>query len=318
MSDDNFLMVSVDIITYGHEKHIRQAIEGVLMQETSFQFDLIIADDCSPDNTREIVEEIINNHPKGNKIKYFRHAKNLGIQANSMFALEQCTGKYIAICEGDDYWTSPLKLQNQVDFLEANPDYALVHTGFDLYYDKNDCFVRKPSLKNDSDFYFEQLVLGRSIVGTLTVCLLKKYIDAYNNEIQPHKHNWLMGDLPLWLYISNVSKIHYINESMATYRILEESASQSSSIIKRYCFEDNISVINMFFVNKYFPNNISLQKRIIGITLYKKMIVNRSYNGSWHDFFNFFIMFHRKNRDFYTFCKSFKQLGHKLIIEFFG
>ena len=79
MSDKN-IMVSVDMITYGHEKYIRQAIEGVLMQQTDFEVELIIADDCSPDRTKDIVEDIINNHPKGNIIKYFRHDKNLGMQ----------------------------------------------------------------------------------------------------------------------------------------------------------------------------------------------------------------------------------------------
>lgn len=133
MSEINNLMVSVDMITYGHENYIRQAIEGVLMQETNFEFDLIIADDCSPDNTPEIVKEIIQNHPKGYKIKYFRHEENLGMQANGLFAADKCTGKYIALCEGDDYWTDSLKLQKQVDFLEANPDYVFCTHRYRVY-----------------------------------------------------------------------------------------------------------------------------------------------------------------------------------------
>ena len=119
------LMVSVDMITYKHEAYIAQAIEGVLMQETNFEYDLIIADDCSPDKTEEIVKNIIATHPKGHIIKYFRHEKNIGMQANGLFAVQECKGKYIALCEGDDYWTDPLKLQKQVDFLEENPSYVM-------------------------------------------------------------------------------------------------------------------------------------------------------------------------------------------------
>ena len=133
MKEVGNLMVSVDMITYKHEDYIGEAIEGVLMQETNFEFDLIIADDCSPDRTQEIVEHIIKVHPKGYRIKYFRNKENLGMQANGFFAAQQCTGKYVAICEGDDYWSDPLKLQKQVDFLEANPDYIFSVHRYKLY-----------------------------------------------------------------------------------------------------------------------------------------------------------------------------------------
>ena len=121
-------MVSVDMITYKHEAYIAQAIEGVLMQKTDFDFDLVICDDFSPDSTEQIIRDIISTHPKGHLIKYFRHPKNIGMQANGLFAVQQCHGKYIALCEGDDYWTDPHKLQKQVDFLEANSEYV-IHSG---------------------------------------------------------------------------------------------------------------------------------------------------------------------------------------------
>lgn len=133
MKEVENLMVSVDMITYKHESFINEAIEGVLMQETNFEFDLIIADDCSPDKTQAIVEEIIKVHPKGYRIKYFRNKENLGMEANGFLAAQKCTGKYIAICEGDDYWTDPLKLQRQVDFLEANPDYVFCVHKYKIY-----------------------------------------------------------------------------------------------------------------------------------------------------------------------------------------
>ena len=105
--------VSVVMITYGHEKFIREAIEGVLMQECDFEVELILANDCSPDQTDSVIQDIIKNHPKGCWIKYIRQENNIGMMPNFIFALKQCKGKYIALCEGDDYWTDPLKLQKQ-------------------------------------------------------------------------------------------------------------------------------------------------------------------------------------------------------------
>ena len=119
------MAVSVVMVTYGHEQFIKQSIEGVLMQDCDFDIELILANDCSPDLTDEVVRGILENHPKSNWIKYTKHPKNIGMISNFMWAASQATAKYIALCDGDDYWTDPLKLQKQVDFLEANEDYAI-------------------------------------------------------------------------------------------------------------------------------------------------------------------------------------------------
>jgi glycosyltransferase involved in cell wall biosynthesis len=119
------VLVSIVMITYGHEKYIRQAIEGVLMQDINFEVELIIADDNSPDNTDQVVLDIASSHPNGKWIKYTKHKKNKGMMPNFIFALQQAQGNYIALCDGDDYWTDPYKLQKQVYFLEANEDYIL-------------------------------------------------------------------------------------------------------------------------------------------------------------------------------------------------
>lgn len=118
-------MVSVCMITYKHEQFIAQAIEGVLMQKVNFEVELIIADDASPDSTESIVQQYITSHPTGHWIKYTRHSDNKGMMPNFVWALQQCKGKYIALCEGDDYWTDPLKLQKQVTFLEEHTEYSL-------------------------------------------------------------------------------------------------------------------------------------------------------------------------------------------------
>lgn len=119
------IMVSVCMITHKHEPYIAQAIEGVLSQVCDFKVELIVADDCSPDETETIVNSIILKHENGSWIKYSKHKINKGPNKNFIWATEQCRGKYIALCEGDDYWIDPNKLQRQIDFLENNRYFNL-------------------------------------------------------------------------------------------------------------------------------------------------------------------------------------------------
>ncbi len=113
--------VSVLLITYNHGKFIKKAIDGILMQKTDFQFELVIGDDCSPDNTRNIIEDCL----KKTKIivKRSYNETNQGVMENIRKAYMRCEGQYIAYIEGDDFWTDETKLQSQVDFLDSHPDY---------------------------------------------------------------------------------------------------------------------------------------------------------------------------------------------------
>lgn len=124
--ENDRLKLSVVMITYKHEQFIKKSIEGVLMQKTDFDFELILADDCSPDNTSNIVNDLLakNNNQRCN-VKYTRHEKNKGMMGNFIWALSQSKSKYIALCEGDDYWIDEYKLQKQIDFLESDFDFSL-------------------------------------------------------------------------------------------------------------------------------------------------------------------------------------------------
>ena len=127
-------LLSVCLITYNHVKYIEQAIEGVMLQQVNFPWELIIADDCSTDGTREIVLRYQKKYPE--IIKLILQEKNTGPTQNFMDLITYPSSKYIAYFEGDDYWTDPLKLQKQVDFLEANEDYSICfHEAMVLYED---------------------------------------------------------------------------------------------------------------------------------------------------------------------------------------
>ena len=117
------MLVSVCVITFNHEKYIEQAIKSILSQETNFPIELVIGDDCSIDNTSKIILKYKKKYPK--KIVYLRRKKNLGMMKNFIDTLKHCRGKYIAMCEGDDCWIDPNKLQKQVDFLENNLEFSI-------------------------------------------------------------------------------------------------------------------------------------------------------------------------------------------------
>jgi len=117
------MKLSVMMITYNHERYIRQALDSVLMQEVDFPYEIVVGEDNSTDSTRAILLEYASRHP--DKIRLLLHDKNVGVIRNFFATMEACRGEYIALLEGDDYWTSDQKLRTQVDSLDRHPDYAI-------------------------------------------------------------------------------------------------------------------------------------------------------------------------------------------------
>src|SRR5690606_11316563 len=123
----NLPLVSISCITYNHAPYIRECLDGFMMQKCDFDFEVLIHDDASTDGTQEIIKEYQEKYPEIIKpIFQTENQYSKGIRGmNIQFNFPRAQGKYIALCEGDDYWTDPLKLQKQLDFLEANPEYVL-------------------------------------------------------------------------------------------------------------------------------------------------------------------------------------------------
>jgi glycosyltransferase involved in cell wall biosynthesis len=138
---ENQPLVSICCITYNHELYIREAIDSFLMQETNFDFEIVISDDCSTDRTAQIISEYVKKAP--NRFNFQTSKHNIGSENNFKKTLSLCKGKYIAICDGDDYWTDRNKLQKQVDFLEQNKEFVLNCHRTLFYYQKNDSFEEK-------------------------------------------------------------------------------------------------------------------------------------------------------------------------------
>lgn len=241
-------VVSVGIITYNQAPYIRQAVDGILMQKTDFGMELVIGEDFSTDNTRAICTEYSEKYP--HLIKLLPSRANIGAMSNFIRTLEACTGRYIAFCEGDDYWTDSYKLQKQVDFLEKNEDYGLVHSDFDLFYEIHKRRVLSENKRKNIPVgeVFEKLVLI-NFIATLTVCTRSDLLLAALHVLKNHAY-WIMGDYPLWLELSKNSKVGYINQPTAVRRLLPESASQSKDTDKVIRF-----LTCEFEIRKYFIDN---------------------------------------------------------------
>lgn len=247
-------LVSICMITYNHELSISQAIEGILMQRSEFAFELVIGEDCSTDSTLMICKEYAQSHP--DVIRLIPSKINLGMVPNFIRTLQVCTGEYLAICEGDDFWTDPYKLQGQIAFLEKNPDYAMVCTDYNTFNIVNSQEVQnflksKYSLARETDITFEDYVFNRYFIRTLTVAfrseILKLYYDQVDRAIST---NPMVGDLPLWLFILSRYKVKYWPMSTATYRISPGTASRLTNADSRLDFQSTILNIVEYFIRK--------------------------------------------------------------------
>jgi glycosyltransferase involved in cell wall biosynthesis len=207
------------MITYKHGEFIHNAVSGVLNQKVNFECELIIADDCSPDHTSEIITDLIKNHPNGHWIKYFRHKKNKGMQANGTFAIQNCTGKYIAICEGDDYWSDNEKLQKQFDFLMLNPEYKFCAHRVKEYHEKKKIF--KSIEGNDQDLFINDFLKVGGCAGAYTCSFFfENDVELIQKYLSPWTLNLDGGDfLLLLLFAQKYGKIRILKDQMAVYRI---------------------------------------------------------------------------------------------------
>jgi len=248
---------SVCMITYNHEPYIERAINGVLMQRCTFPVKIVIGEDCSTDHTGHICSEFAKQYKA---INLLPSQRNLGVLPNFLRTLLACEGKYIAICEGDDFWTDPLKLQKQIDFLEANTDYGLVHTNVDYYHTETGRTERNINkktynfcrIRNLKDIY-ENILSGAYSIRTLTVCFRKSLLlDIIGDlEVVFMSGRFKMGDTPLWLELSRKSKFMYLDESTGVYNILNESLTHSHSDEKILDFYKSHFSLLDYYDDKY-------------------------------------------------------------------
>jgi glycosyltransferase involved in cell wall biosynthesis len=238
--------VSICCLVYNHGLFLDACISGFLSQECNFDFEIVVGEDCSTDKSREILLGYSQRYP--NKFNLILNEENIGIFRNFQIALENCTGKYIAICDGDDYWTDPYKLQKQVDFLEANNSHGLVYTNYRK-------LIVKEYFENDKEFR-SYLNLGSYFQDGWPFLFTGSWL--MKNEIGnflflDNKYGNLPSDVQILCHVlASKYQVHYHNETTGVYRILEESASHSLVTNK----DKDFALVRYLLLMKY-KNHIS-------------------------------------------------------------
>ena len=219
---------SVMMITFNHEPFIAQAIDSVLMQEVDFDYELVIGEDCSTDATRSIVTDYQARHP--DKIRLLLPDRNLGMMRNFERTYGACRGQYLAILDGDDYWTSAGKLERQVKFLDGNTDFSL-------------CFGRVNVEREGGANHGEWPPANTKDVSDLADLVEENFIPTcsvmYRRGLVPSFPEWMfsldMGDWPLHILHAQHGKIGYLRETMAVYREHRGGTWSSRGTAKKYC-----------------------------------------------------------------------------------
>ncbi|MBU3658823.1 MAG: glycosyltransferase [Flavobacteriales bacterium] len=235
--------VSVILVTYNHEDYIAQSIESILNQETDFDIEILIGEDDSTDDTRKICLEYAKKYPT--KIRLFLHNKENKIAANGvpngkfnlLYSIQMCRGEFIAICEGDDFWHFPQKLQIQTNFMVSNPEFKTITTDFTKLYVHNNSkktAFNKVVKMELSDRTIEPVDIFKTQVKIMRMCTY-----FFKSELLKSFYPLIMetaGDIQIILHAFHFGKVKYLAVDTATYRIMNESASKTKDFSKRQRF----------------------------------------------------------------------------------
>lgn len=237
------ILVSISCITYNHSAYIRQCLDGMLMQQTTFGFEILIHDDCSTDGTENIIREYASKYPQIIKPLYeeenqYQNGKPFG---SIVWNIPRAKGKYIAFCEGDDYWTDPLKLQKSVDFLESHPDYGfigskcLIRKGNELFEDKYPLgnYVLENGIELYGDIFKSYAIYG-PVTRTCTLLYKKSLLDD---------KKYANGDYSLQAILASKSKFARLSDYSSVYRVHSTGVSHNKT-------SKGILSYNQWFVNQ--------------------------------------------------------------------
>ncbi len=252
-------LVSIKCLAYNHGPYIEDALKGFVSQKTDFPFEVIVHDDASTDQTAEVIRRYAAEYPDIIKPvfeavnQYSRYYEVVEPMINELM-----TGKYIAFCEGDDYFTDPLKLQKQVDYLEAHPDVNMVYGRVE----RIDALTgRKIDTWGGAAEKFDDLVIGNT-VPTPTVMFRRDVYQRFRKEIDLGSHKWRMGDFPMWLYFAATGGVRFMPETFSVYRVMQQSASHPDSLEKWILFQEDYRDIKLYFLERY-HDDAGMRRRIL-------------------------------------------------------
>lgn len=244
-------LVSVIVLTYCQQSTVGQTIDNILSQRVNFPFEIVIGEDASPsDDTRAVCEQYATDHP--DIIRLMPKAPNKGIVHNYIDCLRACKGQYIAVCAGDDWWCDEDKLQMQVDFLQSNPDYVLVHTEVKYLDVSTGVIAENKPRRNIPQGDVSTELFKHHFVQAPTACYRR---DALSVELidDLYSQNFAMEDLPLWLILAQQGKFYHSDRQTVVYRIDSYSASNGRTIERQLAFLDNILAVKQHYYFKFQP-----------------------------------------------------------------
>ena len=291
-------MVCTRCFTYNHAPYIVDAMNGFTMQQTTFPVITCIVDDASTDGEPEVIRQYLTDHfqapyrveetddyhlicahhktnPNCHFVVLLLKYNHYSIRKSKQPYLSEWSdnAKYVALCEGDDYWIAPDKLQIQVDFMEENEEYSCCYTKYNSF----DHTRQTVKSVGGCDYVDIREMLWNDVqIATCTILYKSKLRDSYNSDISPSNKNWLMGDKPLFLYLGHKGFTKLIPRCMATYRIVEESASHSKNYTLQLKRARNTIDIYHYFAEKYFPGDIRMSSKIEGGYLYRAYLIYKN------------------------------------------
>ena len=238
--------VSVCMVTYNHERYIAQAVESVLVQQTTFPIEIVIGEDCSTDSTRSILRGLARRHPGRLQLRLAN--RNEGGKTNFMGAFAACRGQYVAMLEGDDYWCCPTKLQMQADALDARPDWAICfHPAKCIYEDglQGPAFLPENWQRTEATLVdlFEQ-----NFISTNSVMFRNRLFPAFPPWFKEHT----VGDWPLHILNAEHGNIGFLPDVMSAYRIHAHGIWAAEKLsTKLVCIFELLTALDHHFAGKY-------------------------------------------------------------------
>lgn len=278
-------LVSISCITYNHEKYIEDALQGFLSQETDFPFEILIHDDASTDRTVNILHEYEVKYPKLIKPIYQKENQySRGIKISATYQHPRALGKYIAMCEGDDYWTNPLKLQKQTDFLDNNPNFSICFHNMQIIYEDEPHLNRVSNIKQKGITNIKTLARCNYIYTAS--CIFRKNFSVFPDWY----YKCPVGDYPLHLLNAQYGKIKFINEVMGVYRVHKGGVWENTNLSYRLeKWAEMLEILKSKFDSKV--------NEILNNSLYKLYFELAGYylkNGNLEKN-KFYLMKYRKN-----------------------
>ena len=281
--------ISVAVITYNQQDTIRQTLDSILAQKGDFDLELVIGEDKSPDGTAQILDEYVSrleiedwrlkNAPNVTCIKVLHNEKNLGIMANFARVMKACTGDYIGICAGDDYWCDEHKLQKQLDYFREHPDMGVVSTsGYKLLVKTNTLVpnaiapIHPIEDGNVKQFYFSPDYRGGVYAMPLSL-LIKRELIKYVDFDEFIRRGFPVEDYPMQAILAQHCKWGHIHDLCVVYRVYKESATFISVDHPKYLWYHKGLMNIRRYLNELFPNDICFtEERMQEYEFYKEFL----------------------------------------------